>query len=255
MSTEQTWNCWPSGYGRVILSETDSTNAEAARRASQSEQPIWILALRQTAARARRGRGWVSLDGNFGATLLRRPTEPFRMTALLGFVAGLALFDALVAVCGRTDSFALKWPNDVLLGGGKLAGILLESHGQGNVVGHLAIGIGVNLAEAPAVNEVEVGALRPVSLVGGTGYLVAPTEFLAALAPIFDIWERKFAELGFRPIREAWLARAAGLGEVVTARMPSREITGVFETIDAKGALVLRTRGERRAISAADIYL
>ncbi len=254
MSTELAWDGWPSGYGRVILAETDSTNAEAARRLPQSDLPIWILALRQTRARGRRGRNWVSLNGNFGATLLHPPMESFGAAPQLGFVAGLALFDALVAVTGNAEQFALKWPNDVLLQGGKLAGVLLESLGQGSTAGHLAIGIGVNLAEAPLVDDLEVGALRPVSLVGGTGHLVTPTGFLAALAPTFAAWETKYMECGFRPVREAWLARAARLGGTVTARLLSEEVTGVFETIDATGSLVLRAREGCRAIAAADVY-
>ncbi len=255
MSTEHEWGDWPSGYARVILAETDSTNAEAARRAPLAELPTWILALRQTAARARRGRRWESLKGNFSATLLLSPPEPLASLALRGFVAGLALYDALAAVTGRTDPFALKWPNDMLLDGGKLAGILLESLGSGRSARHLAIGIGVNLAEAPDAADVEAGALKPVSLFGCMGHSVSPENLLAALAPAFAFWERKFAECGFAPIRETWLARAAGLGRTVTARMPSEEITGVFETVDSSGALVLRTADARRAVSAADVYL
>jgi len=238
----------------VILAETDSTNEEAARRAPYVEPPIWILALRQTSPRGRRGRGWVSLEGNFGATLLLPPKEVSSTSALYGFVAGLALFDALVAVVGRHDPFALKWPNDMLLHGGKLAGILLESVSQGAAARYLAIGIGVNLADAPAAADMAADALRPVSLAGGTGQAVSPAELLAALAPAFAAWERKFAERGFAPVRETWLARAAGLGRTITARTPSEEITGVFETIDASGALVLRTPAARRVIAAADVH-
>ncbi len=238
----------------MILAETDSTNAEAARRASGTVSSTWILALHQTAARGRRGRRWVFHEGNFGATLLMRPMEPPEQAALRGFVAGLALFDALVAVTGRSDGLALKWPNDVLLNGGKLAGILLESLGQGGSIRHLAIGIGVNLVSAPAGTAVEADALRPVSLVGDTGHLVSPDALLAALAPAFAGWEGEFARYGFAPVRETWLTRAARLGQTVTARTPSEEIVGEFETIDASGALVLRTSGFRHAIAAADVF-
>jgi len=245
-----------------MLDEVDSTMAEAARRASgavsstvsSAVPPTWILALRQSAARGRRGRRWVSPEGNFAATLSLGPTGPSETVALFGFVAGLALVDALVAVTGRADAFTLKWPNDVLLNGGKLAGILLESVGREGGSRRLSIGIGVNLADAPAVSEVEAGALRPVSLVGETGHAVHPCDLLAALAPAFAGWERRFVTYGFAPVRETWLARAARLGRRVTARTPSEEVTGVFETVDASGALVLRTSDSRRSIAAADVF-
>lgn len=143
----------------------------------------------------------------------------------------------------------------MLLDGGKLAGILLESLGSGRSARHLAIGIGVNLAEAPDAADLEAGALKPVSLFDCVGHSVSPENLLAALAPAFAFWDRKFAECGFAPIRETWLTRAAGLGRMVTARMPSEEITGVFETVDSSGALVLRTTEARRAVAAADVYL
>src|SRR5918997_1594879 len=116
---------WPAGIGREIFEVLDSTNAEALRRAAAGDAgPLWILARRQTAARGRRGRAWSSPAGNFGATLLLRPEG---QPALRSFVAALGLFDAMVAVTGRPELFAIKWPNDVLLSGGKLAGILLET--------------------------------------------------------------------------------------------------------------------------------
>src|SRR6187431_982931 len=116
---------WPAGVGREILETVDSTNAEALRRAEAGETgPLWLLARRQTAARGRRGRAWASPEGNFAASfLLRPPGQP----ALRSFVAALGLHDAMVALTGRADLLALKWPNDVLLAGGKVAGILLET--------------------------------------------------------------------------------------------------------------------------------
>ncbi len=216
--------------------------------------PVWILALSQSAARGRRGRPWQMPEGNFAATLVMRPSGPPEVIALRSFVASLALFDAFVAVTGRAEMFSLKWPNDVLLSGGKVAGILLESIGAGQGVSHLAIGIGINLAEAPAPHEVEPQALRPVDLASHTGALVTPEAFLEVLAPAFAAWEDKFNTLGFAPIRQAWLARAARLGEVITARLPKAEMTGTFETVDERGNLVLITAAGRQAIPAADIF-
>ncbi|MBI1217702.1 MAG: biotin--[acetyl-CoA-carboxylase] ligase [Rhodobacteraceae bacterium] len=251
MSTDATW---PEGVARHVLGQTDSTNAEAARLAPALSGPAWIMAHRQTAARGRRGRAWSMPEGNFAATLVMRPRERPEVVALRSFVASLALFDAFVAVSGRAEPFALKWPNDVLLNGGKVAGILLESVGQGAGVAHLAIGIGVNLVAAPGADQVEPGALRPVSLLEETGARVTAEEFLDALAAAYAAWEAIFAAQGFAPIRTAWLARAARIGQPITARTGSDSITGTFETVDDSGALVLQTARGPRAIPAAEVF-
>ena len=245
---------WPAGHGRRVLAEIDSTNAEAARRAAGLANPEWILALSQTAARGRRGRRWANTDGNFAATLAMPIGGAPELVALRSFVAALALFDALVAVTGRTEPFTLKWPNDVLLNGGKLAGILLESTGQGARIDRVAIGFGVNLRNAPEAEDLEPVALRPVALLSETGADVAPEAFLDLLAPAFARHEAQLLSHGFAPVRQAWLDRAAGLGEVITARAGKRETVGTFETVDAAGNLVLSTRRGRVAIPAADIF-
>ncbi len=242
---------WPEGVGRIILPEIDSTNAEAARQAPSLSAPTWLLALRQTQGRGRRGRVWHDPDGNFAATYVALPDGPPDQVALRSFVAALALHDALVQATGRAEAFALKWPNDVLLNGGKVAGILLESVGHGTQVGHLAIGIGVNLRSAPPA---EAGATQPVSLMNETGVEIAPEAFLDLLAPAFARWEGQLAQLGFAPIRTAWLARAAHLGQTITARTVTASFTGTFEGIDATGGLQLRDAHGLRTIAAADVY-
>lgn len=244
---------WPHGYGHLPLGEVGSTLDEATRRLGDFAGPTWITATRQTAARGRRGRPWANPEGNFAATLVLPGIAP-ETAALRSFVTALALHEACAALTGRTEAFALKWPNDVLLNGGKLAGILLESlHQQGRFAG-VAIGIGVNLAEAPDPAGLEAGALRPVSLAGETGSSVTPGDFLESLAPAYAHWEGRFAELGFAPIRTAWLARAARLGETITARLPAEEITGRFRDVDDGGHLVLTTPDGPRRIAAADIF-
>lgn len=245
---------WPQGYGLHEVQQVDSTLNEAARIAPNATGPVWIMAHHQTAARGRRGRAWANPMGNLAATLLMRPHGAPDQTALRSFVAALALFDACVAVTGRTDGLSLKWPNDVLLNGGKLAGILLESTGRGGDVTHLSIGIGVNLASAPDPEAVEPGAMRPVSLLSETGTNVTPEEFLTELAAAYAGYETQFVTYGFAPIRTAWLARAARLGEVITARTGTSETVGTFETVDAGGNLVLNTAKGRVSIPAADVY-
>ncbi|WP_444665586.1 biotin--[acetyl-CoA-carboxylase] ligase [Cereibacter changlensis] len=245
---------WPEGVARHVLDTVDSTNAFAARLAPDLSGPAWIMAGLQTAARGRRGRAWSSPRGNFSATLILRPTERPEIVALRSFAAALALRDACVALTGLPDSFTLKWPNDVLLNGGKLAGILLESLGQGAQVQHLAIGIGVNLIAAPDPALVEPGALRPVSLLGETGLRITPTALLDALAPAYARWEQAFTTQGFAPLRSAWLAHAARLGEPIRARTGQTTRDGIFETVDATGALVMMTAEGRVAIPAAEVF-
>jgi BirA family biotin operon repressor/biotin-[acetyl-CoA-carboxylase] ligase len=248
-----TTDAWPAGYDRLVLPQVDSTNDEAARRFPGLTRPLWVLALHQTAARGRRGRAWAMPPGNFAATLAMPVDLPAADAALRSFVAALALADALSAVSGPART-TLKWPNDVLLNGGKVAGILLEAAGQGSRVSRLAIGIGVNLAAAPDASAVEPGALPPVSLKGETGKTPSPEAFLTPLATAFARWEAVLQAEGFAPIRAAFLSRAERLGEPITARTATEAIEGRFDTIDATGALVLTTAKGPRAVPAADVY-
>lgn len=244
---------WPDGYAHLALGEVGSTLDEAAIRFPALAGPTWITATHQTAARGRRGRAWAHPAGNFAATLVLPVNDP-QAAALRSFVAALALHEALVSLTGRPEPFALKWPNDVLLNGGKLAGILLEGLSAGGRIAGLAIGIGVNLAEVPGVSAVEPGALRPVSLAQETGARVTPHDLLAALAPAYARWEAQVSTFGFAPIRTAWLARAARLGQTLTARLPTEEITGTFREVDEEGRLVLETLQGLRRIAAGDIF-
>ena len=217
-------------------------------------RPTWILAGRQTAGRGRRARPWSSPQGNFYGTLVLKPTEPPETVALRSFAAALALRDALVQITGLSEAFALKWPNDVLSNGGKIAGILLESHGLNTPDPVLCIGIGVNLIAAPDASQVEPGAVPPVSLFAETGLSVTPEEFLDVLGPAYVIWEEMLYTHGFAPLRSAWLAHAARLGETIRARTGTETREGVFETIDAAGNLILRTAIGTLAIPAAEVF-
>ena len=245
---------WPEGVARHVLARTDSTNAEALRLAPGLSGPAWIMAREQTAARGRRGRGWAMPAGNFAGTLVLRPKGGPAGAAQLSFVAALALYDALGDACGPAARLAIKWPNDVLLNGGKVAGILLESAGSGIGVQAVAVGIGVNLAAAPETATLEQGAVTPVSVKGETGHPVPPEEFLDLLAVAFARWQGQLDTYGFAPIRNAWLARAAKLGEPIIARTGGTESHGIFEGIDEGGALILKTSSGRQVIPAADVY-
>lgn len=251
MSTEAGSSIWPEGYARLILDECRSTMLEASSRA-QGGQPgkTWIMARSQTGGHGRRGRPWAMAPGNLAATLLLRPECTAQEAARRSFMAANALFEALALYVDR-DLLALKWPNDVLLDGAKVAGILLEASGQGPFVDWLSVGFGVNLAEAPP-DDPDM-AVRPTSL-ATHGDLVGPEEFLEALASYYATEEAVLAQLGFQRIRDEWLERAARLGEVITARTGRETLTGVFETVDDDGNLILLTDAGRKVISAADVY-
>lgn len=226
--------------------------AEAQRRAPALERPTWIMARSQTGGRGRRGRPWIMPAGNLAATLIYKPWATPAEAAKRSFLAANALFQAL-AMAAPGARLALKWPNDVLLNGGKVAGILLESAGSGRMVDWLSVGIGVNLADAP-VRLAEGGSADPVSLRAETGVEIAPEAFLALLANAYATQEAKLAAFGFPRIREDWLAHAARLGDVIIARTSTAEHVGVFETVDQDGNLVLATGEGLQIIPAADVF-
>ncbi|MEM8536601.1 MAG: biotin--[acetyl-CoA-carboxylase] ligase [Pseudomonadota bacterium] len=242
---------WPEGYARIVLDSVDSTMAEAARRAALIDRPTWIMARHQTAARGRRGRSWVVPPGNLNATLVFKPEATPAEAAKRSFLAANALYQAL-SIYVPAEKLALKWPNDVLLAGGKVAGILLECSGQGPFVDWLSIGIGVNLVHVPA--GVDAAQFPPTSLAAAGGDEIKPERFLATLADAYATQEAKLQRLGFDRIREDFMHKCARLGEVITARTAREAITGIFDSIDRDGSLVLITGTGPRAIPAADVY-
>lgn len=245
---------WPAGYDRIILKETDSTNAEAIRRIDSFSKPTWILTERQTSGKGRRGRAWLMPKGNFAATLVLKPQSSLRLAALRSFVASLALRSAFVIHCGSSDKFKLKWPNDVLLSGGKVAGILLESIGKGDKVDSLLIGIGANLVNSPEIQEVDLSSGSPVNIMKTLGVNIPPIDFLTTLANQFKVYDDKIRERGFDIIRTEWLSHAAKLNQMIIARVGSSEIKGIFENIDDDGSLILNTSAGIKKIAAADVY-
>lgn len=239
---------WPEGVARHILPVLDSTNAHALRMGVEAS-PAWVLAHEQTAGRGRRARAWSSPRGNFHATLLLAPSEPAATVALRSFAAALALRDALAQITQTPQAFTLKWPNDVLCNGAKIAGILLEAN-----LPLLAIGIGVNLIAAPDVSLLDPDALAPTTLLAATGLRLTPESFLAVLAPAYANWERIFQTEGFAPLRAAWLENAAKLNEPIRARTGSQTLYGTFRGLDDSGALLLQTPEGLTPIPAAEVF-
>lgn len=243
---------WPAGWRHIHQGRLDSTNAEALRLAeSGTPLPFWLTADIQTAARGRRGRPWGAPEGNFCGSAALWAGEDAAQAALRSFTAALALAEALQDFGVPAGELSLKWPNDVLWRGGKLAGILLESSRvQGQML--LVVGIGVNLAAAPPAEMLEPTAHVPAAL--APDHAVTPAELAPRLAGHFAGWERVLTGHGFAPVREAWLARAARIGEQVTARLPGSTVSGHMITVDETGAIVLDTATGRRHLPAADIF-
>ena len=231
------------------LPSTDSTNRAAQRLAREGQAaPFWVTADAQTAARGRRGRAWSMGARSLACSAALRPGQSPAHAALRSFAAAVALVEALEMSGVAGGDLSLKWPNDVLFGGDKLAGILLESTQLDGAL-LLIVGIGVNLGERPAAEQLEPGALPPGYVTG-----VASGDLFARLAHRFDVWNTQLSTEGFEPLRAAWLARAARLGETITAKLPNCQLSGVFQTVDADGALVLDTANGRRHLAAADVF-
>jgi BirA family biotin operon repressor/biotin-[acetyl-CoA-carboxylase] ligase len=238
-----------AGYRILSYDSLDSTSSEAMRLARAGEcGPLWIATRRQTAGRGRRGREWISGEGNLTASLLFADAIAPAVAAMLGFAASLAVLQTCRELAPGV-AFTLKWPNDVLANGGKVAGLLLESeeqHGQLAV----AVGFGINLANAPA------GMAFPAVSLASFGHPVPAESAFARLSDCHldfaALWDRG---RGFHNIRRLWLDHAQGIGQPISIRAGSRADTGTFETLDEEGRLVLRlSDGATRAVSAGDVY-
>jgi BirA family biotin operon repressor/biotin-[acetyl-CoA-carboxylase] ligase len=230
----------------------DSTNEEALRRLAAGERaPLWIVADAQTKGRGRSGRRWQSPAGNLYATLVIETGVTAAVATQLSFVAGLAVHEASAAhlPSDQLPRLRLKWPNDVMVGGAKLAGILLESlaspKGKGLAV---IIGMGINVAFAPPDTERAVASLdlEPSAL----------PQVFASLSAALPEWLTRWDEgRGFPAIREAWLDRALSLNESISVNLNGSAIRGRFQGVDAAGALQLETKpGVVITVTAGDIY-
>ena len=235
----------------ILYDRIDSTNEEARRRVAAGQPgPVWIAARRQVAGRGRRGRGWSSESGNLAATLLLPVPGGPADAALYSFVAALAVADTLTDLAPE-QHVSLKWPNDVLLNGGKASGILLESLGTAGDATLLAVGIGLNLAHHPQ----PLGAnWRPTSVLAETG--TAP-EFETSLGALVQAMGERIAQMrsvGFAAIRADWLNRAVNLGQEILVRLPKQTLSGRFAGLDSTGALVLEQDTGSRLIAAGDVF-
>jgi BirA family biotin operon repressor/biotin-[acetyl-CoA-carboxylase] ligase len=231
-----------------VVRETGSTSADLAARLRAGEfvaEGDWLVADRQTAGRGRQGREWAGGSGNFmGSTVVHRrfgDPEP----ATLALVAGLAVHEAVAAELLAGRQVMLKWPNDVVVGAAKLAGILLEREGEA-----VLVGIGVNLALAPQLPDRETVSLADL------GRLPDRDAFAAALARLFDLEIERWRNFGMGPIVQRWLAAAHPLGTPLRVGEPGdMPLTGTFAGLTEGGALQLHLAdGSTTTIHAGEVH-
>jgi BirA family biotin operon repressor/biotin-[acetyl-CoA-carboxylase] ligase len=226
---------------RLTVAETGSTNDDllALARGGDAPEGLWLRAERQTGGKGRQGRVWTSPAGNlYASTLVRlRAGDPPAPT--LALVAAVALHETASAFA---DGVFVKWPNDLMAGGAKLAGILLERAADAVV-----IGFGANVAHHPG----DLG--RPATSIAAlAGAAPEPQQFCDALVDAFAIWLERWRDGGVAPIRNAWLRAAHPLGTPLSAAGEE----GVFAGLDESGALRLRLPdGSVRLVHAGDVFL
>jgi BirA family biotin operon repressor/biotin-[acetyl-CoA-carboxylase] ligase len=237
-----------AGVGLIACDIVGSTNAEALAYARAGEKgPLWITARAQTGGRGRRGRTWVSEPGNLFATLLLTDPAPSERAPQLSFVAALATHDAIARLApALAVRLAFKWPNDVLCGGAKLAGILIEAEGTRPLI--VAVGIGVNCRHHPGGTDIAATDLA------AQGASVTAEQLFTALSGAMMVRLREWGA-GFGPIRSEWLRRSGAPGTPLRVRVGARDFTGRFETLDEAGRLVVRLAdGTTETIAAGEVF-
>ncbi|MFA7430113.1 MAG: biotin--[acetyl-CoA-carboxylase] ligase [Rhodospirillaceae bacterium] len=245
--SEPVYEALLDGWRLVALSEVDSTNEEVRRRAAvDPAEGLAVMAAVQTAGRGRRGRTWVSPPGNLYLSVRLNQGRTLAETAQLSFVVAVALADALAEAAPHV-AVRFKWPNDLLIGGAKVSGILLETDRAAVIVG-----IGVNVAWAPDATT----ATYPATSLKGEGADLDPRDLARGILRHLKSCVEQWRARGFAVFRAAWLERAQGLGQGVVARLQSgEEVHGIFVDLDADGALVVDgADAGRRRILAGDVF-
>jgi BirA family biotin operon repressor/biotin-[acetyl-CoA-carboxylase] ligase len=240
-------------WRHLALGDVGSTNTECIERARAGDPGnLWITGERQLQGRGRRGRAWVSEAGNLYASLLLIDPAPAEALASLPLVVAVAVHRAIEAVLpvDRTGALKIKWPNDILLSGAKICGILLESETLSDGRRAVVIGQGINVAHAPPAGLYETTSLAAAGVVTAPDLLFA--RLLTAMEEELGVWNRG---AGLASTLAAWRARAGGIGEPITVNLGERSLRGRFSTIDAAGRLVLHTQdGKDITIAAGDLF-
>jgi BirA family biotin operon repressor/biotin-[acetyl-CoA-carboxylase] ligase len=236
---------------RLEVFESLSSTSDTCIEKAKSGEPagLSILAERQTAGRGSRGRQWQSLAGNLNLSILLRPNLPATQASIFPLLTGIAAADALSAFLPAEIAPQLKWPNDVLLNGAKLAGILIDAAPQGQLLGWLVIGIGINLMHAPKIPG------RPATTLQAHGGKATPLQAANRLLQELDFWLDAFATSGPAAIIDAWQLRAHPIGTPLTVQTAERSTTGSYAGLSPKGELLLRVENRIERFQTGEILL
>ena len=240
----------PPFFKLVELDSVDSTSSEVVRRADAGAyEGLLVWALRQTRGRGRHGRQWESPAGNLYCSLLLEPEVESATAAELSFVVGVAIRECIKSLVPANRIVRCKWPNDVLVDGQKIAGVLLEATARQQST-RVVAGMGVNLVSHPTGTPYPATDLK--SLGAGTA---DPAQVLELLMNALFRWHEIWLAQGFAIVREAWLASAAGLGDVIDVKLPDRTLSGTFVSLSDGGALQLcDAGGVFHTVSAGEVF-
>lgn len=237
-----------NSFWRPQVLGTAPSTQDIVKNMAESGEPegLAIQTLQQTGGRGRHGNTWVSPMGNLYLSVLLRPNCPAHKAGQLAFVAALALSDAIDQVIDTSAHHkTLKWPNDILIDGKKVSGILLESALTGAHVDYLVLGTGVNIFAPPE------GAIGLDSIKSQPVFVNKFRDlYLDCLLARYLEWKDK----GFALLRDAWLKQAHGLGADMTIRLPEVSYRGVFKGIDDHGSLIAEVDGEQRIFTAGEVH-
>ncbi|MBE7637589.1 biotin--[acetyl-CoA-carboxylase] ligase [Sneathiella sp. P13V-1] len=242
----------PPFFSLTAYNEVDSTSIQAKRLAEEgAPSGQLVIAKSQNSGVGRRGRAWTSPKGNMYASLMIRPKCSSAEAAKLSFLVSVALYHSIRSLLPENVPVSLKWPNDVLVDGKKVAGILLESKSRPDgALDWLVIGTGVNINDYPKVTEG-----LPATALGLYGAEPEPTELISIYCTNFLHYYQIWVKNGFAPIRDEWLKYAVGVGNEVVARLPNEELHGIFSGLDKDGALILKqSNGAIKYISAGEVF-
>lgn len=233
----------PSFWRLIALKETQSTN-EDVKNLPKGSDKVAICAEVQTKGRGRLNRHWISPKGNVSLSLCLE-LDTLQTAGFYSFLSAVSLAEAIEKLCPKLKP-QCKWPNDILIEGKKVSGILLETDG----VSRLAVGVGINLV--PPITSEKM--LYPITSLQEQGYKIETSSMIETFITLFDEKQKIFQQQGFLPILQAWQQKAYGIGQEMIANLPSEQIKGVFYGLDEEGCLLLQKNNEIIKITAGDVF-
>ena len=242
----------PADYQLVMRDVVDSTNIVARTLAVEenAKHGTVVVAARQESGRGRRGKSWISPPGNVYCSAVLRPDCTIAAATQLSFVAALSVADTISSLGGSDLDVWCKWPNDVYIGIGKVAGILLECEGSAGTPEFVILGIGINVTSHPLDTPFPTTSLKSQ----GCGTVDA-VDAVETLLHHFAEWSDRWQKDGFAPIRTAWLDLTKGKGKPLTVRLGAETVKGTFNDLDQDGALIVGAGGGIRRITAGEVFL